>query len=30
MVKVSKIAKYDIFGLFELTKIWFHLKSEWQ
>ena len=26
----SEIAKNDIFGLFEFTKIGFHVKSEWQ
>ena len=29
-LRTSRIAKNDIFGLFELTKIWFHVKSEWQ
>ena len=28
--RVSKIAENDIFELFEYTKIWFHIKSEWQ
>ena len=28
--RVSEIAKNDIFGPFEFTKIWFHVKSEWQ
>ena len=28
--RVSKMAKNDIFGLFEFAKIWFHIKSEWQ
>ena len=28
--RTSKIAKNDSFGLYELTKIWFHVKSEWQ
>ena len=27
---VSKIAKNDIFGLFEFAKIWFHVKLEWR
>ena len=27
---VSKIAKNDIFGLFEFAKVWFHVKLEWQ
>ena len=26
----SEIAKNDIFGPFEFTKIWFHVKSEWR
>ena len=29
-LRVSKIAKNDIFGPFELAKIWFHVKSEWR
>ena len=29
-IQTSKIAKNDIFELFELAKIWFHSKSEWQ
>ena len=28
--RVSKIAKNNIFGLFEFAKTWFHVKSEWQ
>ena len=28
--KVSEIIQNDIFGPFEFTKIWFHVKSEWQ
>ena len=28
--RTSKIGKYDIFGPFEFTKIWFHVKSEWR
>ena len=30
MFKVSKIAKNDIFGPFEFTKIGFHSNSEWR
>ena len=28
--RVSKMVKNDIFGLFEFTKIWFHIKPEWR
>ena len=28
--RVSKIAKNDTFGLFEIAKIWLHVKFEWQ
>ena len=28
--RVFKIAKYDLFGLFEFPKNWFHVKSEWR
>ena len=28
--RTSKIAKNDIFGLFEFTKIWFHIKWVWR
>ena len=28
--RASKFVKNDIFGPFEITKIWFHVKSEWQ
>ena len=28
--RVSEIAKNDIYWLFEFTKIWFHVKSEWR
>ena len=28
--RVPKIAKKDIFGPFEFTKIGFHVKSEWR
>ena len=27
--RAFKIAKNDIFGQFEIAKIWFHVKSEW-
>ena len=29
-MRTSKMAKNDIFGLFEIAKIWFHVKLEWQ
>ena len=29
-LRTSKIVKNDIFGPFEFTKIWFHVKSEWR
>ena len=29
-LRVSKIAKNDIFGLFKFAKIVFHIKSEWR
>ena len=29
-LRMSKIAKNDIYGPFEFDKIWFHVKSEWQ
>ena len=25
-----QLPKKDIFGLFEIAKIWFHVKSEWR
>ena len=28
--RTSKIVKINIFGPFELTKLWFHVKSEWR
>ena len=28
--RISRIGKYNLFRPFEITKIWFHVKSEWQ